>query len=565
MLSTGGWSTLESIFQVLGSIGDPRSLEPIAAKLEDENWHVRESAVAALGMLKDPLSLEPLVKRLKDENPGVRQNACKALGRMGDARGLEPLMERLKDENWQVRVAACSALGAFREPGVAESLLLQLGDDNPDIRQAACLALGEVGAPQGVIPLIDRLGDESPGVREGARSSLEKLGEGKLAGAVAGALSGSRDALSRLGEMGEREDMRALNPLLFRLGDRNGAMRDAARDALVSMGKGAVDALIARLGGDDPMVRQAACQALEKLGEGRLAQAVAGALSGRAGAGQELERLSAGGDLRPLQPLLERLADLDPDVRRFAREAMRHMGTAPVIPLVSRLADSRLNVRQSARDALEAIGPAGVEILAGELSRDSFQVRQAVCDVLASIGVASVDPLAGRLLDGSLPVRRAACKSLNVIYRKVKPRINGMLCREHLARFELRTTRSPEAGTAFYAVCRKCGMSGRALFDVKEVVAVIDDRMEGEYAGTEGSYFANFLKRNEFFDFDRVEIARTNDYNVYQFCGRLKDDKDLYRREYYSRIECRVRRDCNLSENTLRVLRGIFGRVVLWE
>jgi hypothetical protein len=73
----------------------------------------------------------------------------------------------------------------------------------------------------------------------------------------------------------------------------------------------------------------------------------------------------------------------------------------------------------------------------------------------------------------------------------------------------------------------------------------------------------NWLKRRALFDFDRVEIVAASDYEVERFTIAVGNDVDEYRRPRYKKMPCRVALECVLAEHTLRILRSMFGEVLV--
>ena len=65
------------------------------------------------------------------------------------------------------------------------------------------------------------------------------------------------------------------------------------------------------------------------------------------------------------------------------------------------------------------------------------------------------------------------------------------------------------------------------------------------------------------FDFDRVEVVRATDQEVELFVVQVRNDSDRYRQGRYGAMQCRVRSSAGLSENTMRVLKATFGKVVI--
>ncbi len=82
---------------------------------------VRDRAAWALEELGDARAVEPLLARLEDEEWSVRGSAAEALGRLGDARAVEGLLARLEDEEGYVRGSAYEALLAILDRNAPQS------------------------------------------------------------------------------------------------------------------------------------------------------------------------------------------------------------------------------------------------------------------------------------------------------------------------------------------------------------------------------------------------------------------------------------------------------------
>ena len=116
-------------------------------------------------------------------------------------------------------------------------------------------------------------------------------------------------------------------------------------------------------------------------------------------------------------------------------------------------------------------------------------------------------------------------------------------------------------GAFTYYGCRVCRQS-REFFDWPgEIVAVLDQEMNAEQAQAEGVLRVNWLKRGAVFDFDRVEIVKSNDEQVERFAVQAGNDTDDFRYPHYRKMVCEIAPDCFLSENTLRILKRTFGEV----
>jgi len=96
----------------------------------------------------------------------------------------------------------------------------------------------------------------------------------------------------------------------------------------------------------------------------------------------------------------------------------------------------------------------------------------------------------------------------------------------------------------------------------RTVVAVLDSGWdEAAQRQNHDKLRVNWLKRESIFDFDWVEIVRAGDEDVEQLVEQVNNDTDEWRNSRYRQMVCWVSPDCQLSENSLRLLRDTFGEV----
>lgn len=165
-------------------------------------------------------------------------------------------------------------------------------------------------------------------------------------------------------------------------------MRQAAVQALVSMGAPAVEPLIAALKDKDDDVRQAVAEVLQKIGWCPQANET-GALYWIAK--QEWDKCV-------------------------------QIGAPAVGPLIAALEDANWRVRKGAAEALGQIGdPRAVKRLTAALKDEHSGVRQAAAEALGGIGDArAVEPLVTALKDKYYPVRKAAAEALGKLDWQLK-------------------------------------------------------------------------------------------------------------------------------------------------
>jgi HEAT repeat protein len=168
-----GEATLRTrIFDVLGRIGDPQSVELIAGSLGHEDAGVRMTAAQALGRIGAGRAAGPLKTALEDADEDVRALAAEALGRCGSAGDLPVLVRALSDSASEVRLSAAEALGFLGESAARVPLEGCLGDEDHRVRFHAAEALGKLKDPASVPALGRALRDSDDRTRFHAARAL---------------------------------------------------------------------------------------------------------------------------------------------------------------------------------------------------------------------------------------------------------------------------------------------------------------------------------------------------------------------------------------------------------
>jgi hypothetical protein len=232
--------------------------------------------------------------------------------------------------------------------------------------------------------------------------------------------------------------------------------------------------------------------------------------------------------------------------------AVRHLGAqAWSLPL------SRTDERRQNPGPLPAL-------LAGLDSLDWVK-RFAIRHTLVGLGGEVVDLLVGRTLSGSPAQRREAAWLIESIalrtWERLGPTPRHWLCLRCLVHCSEHRAMLPRQRPCTYYGCRSCKQSQEVRSWTGRIVAVLAaDRAEVHWQ--EGNTFwVNWLRRRELFDFERVEIVQATDEQVEGFLMQLRHRGAAFEIPPLSQVPCTVAPGCELSGNTMRNLRFLFGNV----
>jgi HEAT repeat protein len=401
----------------------PAAFDPLMAVLENQHPDVRPDAVLFLGRLRDLRAFEPLVALLKDPDSLVRTYAAMSLGILGDPRVANPLVAAMSDARQNVRSMAAISL---------EHLKWQ---PSTDIQQATYLVAqhkfqdaAKLG-PVSTIPLLTVLKDPASSVRREAAEALAKIPwqpKTDLERACYFVALESWPEVARLGPaavkpllMGNSENVNAqyanrhmlVQNILRSFGSREMTVRFAETElqrssekvkaqntsrhnflleTLRSHGSQAVPALIEEIKPTHSELRLPAVRIL----------------------------IQIPADARTVEPLLEALADPDPQVRDAVAAALAHQGdVCAVEPLILALKDRDSKVRSAAARALGELSDVrAVEPLIHALGDPDGWVRYHSAQALGNFGDPRAEaPLMEALKDPDRNVQEAAGFALNLL------------------------------------------------------------------------------------------------------------------------------------------------------
>lgn len=110
-----------------------------------------------------------------------------------------------------------------------------------------------------------------------------------------------------------------------------------------------------------------------------------------------------------------------------------------------------------------------------------------------------------------------------------------------------------------YYGCRHCGQSRRFLEGW--LIALLDNELNRKPAIEQDQLKVNWSERGSLFDFDEVVIIHATDEEAERFAIQVGNDTDPFRKSRYPTMRCKIAPTCELSENTLKILGRMFGKL----
>ena len=183
---------------------------------------------------------------------------------------IEALIQNLNASNVSVKADSVKALAEIGEPAV-EPLIQALGAEDPDIRENAAVTLGKIKDERAVQPLIKLLTDEEWEVEKGATDALIGIGKPAVEPLIEILLDKNEDVYLQMkvvAVLAGIKDERAIQPMIQALKEKPELQADLGYH-LGLMGDPAVEPLVQALGDEDPNVRVRAAEALGRIGDER--------------------------------------------------------------------------------------------------------------------------------------------------------------------------------------------------------------------------------------------------------------------------------------------------------
>ncbi len=184
---------------------------------------------------------------------------------------------------------------------------------------------------------------------------------------------------------------------------------------------------------------------------------------------------------------------------------------------------------------------------------------------LVALGGEIVSPLVSDIVDKKIQALRPLTVQLmkdigEITTNKYSDKTLNLLCPHCFTRYTSLQVQVSRIKTPItYCGCRICNQS-REYFEV-QVVAVLNNITDQLKSEQNGNLRINWSIHRKLFDFDKIEIVKATDQDVELFAVQAGNDTDPFRQTRYKEIECTILPECELTENTIRVLQRIFGKV----
>lgn len=278
----------------------------------------------------DDISLDPIVFDLRDADPAVRAQAATVLGLAGNPMVVEYLMQTLAfDESIQVKRSAAIALGNLAHPSGVQPLLIALQAKDDELRTFAAEAIAKINAPEVVDVLLL---------------------------ALQGGVTLQQGALEALSRIGDPRALSALEAMVPSVDARVEALRQSAIAVLGGAAGDPHQALLVELASGDPHARLRALEALASRGVAEFAHVVSALEDPDAHVrAQAATTLGGFGEVVAVEPLTQKLQDVDPLVRTAAALALAELGDPRAIPALNAAIDA-LSDDSSRAEMLHALG-----------------------------------------------------------------------------------------------------------------------------------------------------------------------------------------------------------------
>ena len=140
VLELGSSAEKIKILESLNDIDDPKVLEKIISKLDDDDLEVRGEAFSSLLLNKNKIS-NFLIKNLSAASKNIRGFVSLVLANRNETSAIPEIIKLAKDERSMVRSCALGALGHLKALEAKQVFLDGLSDSNIEVKKSALQAV----------------------------------------------------------------------------------------------------------------------------------------------------------------------------------------------------------------------------------------------------------------------------------------------------------------------------------------------------------------------------------------------------------------------------------------
>lgn len=237
-----------AILLALGLSGCSRTVDDVA------NWKAKGN-------------VPKLIKALQDPKMEVRLAAAEALGELKAPEAVDALAALFNDAEEEVLVAAVQALASIGTESITTPMIAALKLDPTPARLTAAETLGVLKAASAIDPLAEALNDSDESVQCAAATSIGQIGDEKGSAPLAGKLDAPSEKLKMacVAALGKTGGETGIAALIKTMGVDSGALRKAAAESIILIGKPAVAQLHDALKNDNENIRRGTLSVLRKL------------------------------------------------------------------------------------------------------------------------------------------------------------------------------------------------------------------------------------------------------------------------------------------------------------
>lgn len=140
ILESGSSKEKIKILETLDKTDNPKILEKIISKLDDDDIKVRGEAFSSLVLNKNKIS-DFLIQNLNSTSKNIRGFAALALANRNDMNAIPNITKLAKDERSMVRSCAIGALNHLKAKVAKDIFLESVLDTNVEVRKSALHAI----------------------------------------------------------------------------------------------------------------------------------------------------------------------------------------------------------------------------------------------------------------------------------------------------------------------------------------------------------------------------------------------------------------------------------------